>query len=182
MKKLITILFILAYINLYSQKCPVEGNAKTEKDKQSNILKNRKLKREKINTNITLLSILVPGNDTGRFKNTDYVALEGYIVDMKMGGPESCNCNSENKVDYDIHIYFGATLDAENENCMILEATPLFKEDISQYKGKKVRVETYLFFDAEHKGNAKNTCGSCRNIWRFTCWEGHPITKITLIN
>jgi hypothetical protein len=35
-----------------------------------------------------------------------------------------------------------------------------------------------MFFDEEHKGSAKNTCKTCEHVWRKTCWEIHPVTKI----
>jgi hypothetical protein len=185
MKIFLFFLYSIFSTQLMSQ-CPLEGNAKTAKEVRMNKNKNRDIKIEKIDTNITLSKLLKSGNDTARFKSTDYASIAGYLVEFKKGGSESCNCNSKDGAEYDIHIYIGRTINAKKEDCLVVEVTPKFKKiypDINykSMKGKIVIVTGYLLSDYEHMGNAKNTCVKCTNIWRKTIWEIHPVCEIKLV-
>jgi hypothetical protein len=98
---------------------------------------------------------------------------------------ESCNCGSIADSLQDIHIYIGTTPGAKKEDCIIVEVTPQFKKlnpnfNAKEFVGKKVNIYGYLFYDKEHRGNAKNTCMICTNVWRRTVWEVHPVVKIEL--
>ena len=68
---------------------------------------------------------------------------------------------------------------------MICEITPKYiGRDTIDFKskiGKKVRITGYLFYDLEHRHNAINTCNTCTNVWRASCWEIHPVCKIEVI-
>lgn len=171
---------------LYSQPCPVEGAGKNDKDKAANKYKNREIVAGKvINTKVTLQAVLVPGEDSKRFNPDDYVMITGYCVEVKQGGQESCNCESKIDSLQDNHIYIGLTPTAKKEDCMIVEITPRFKKlnkgfNLKSFVGKKINVYGYIFYDAEHKGNAKNTCNVCTNTWRASCNEVHPVVKIEL--
>ena len=180
MKKLLTLLLLST--SLLHAQCPVEGSATNDKDKIANRLKNRNITTKKIDS-INLQQVLAPGRDSARFSNTSYSMIEGYVVEIKDGGKESCNCGAEADSLIDVHIYIGLTPTAAKEDCMIIEVTPKFKKlyptlNLKKLKGKKVKIYGYMFYDEEHKGNAKNTCMKCTKVWRRTCWEIHPVVKI----
>lgn len=165
--------------------CPPQGDAKTEKKQRANVLKNRSIALSPVDTAVSLVKLLAPGEDSRRFSSSSYVRLTGYLVELKGGGKESCNCATEIEVQQDIHIYIGQTPHAEKIQCMIAEVTPEWKRlhkatDLKSMTGKQVTVEGYLFYDEEHKGNAVNTCKKCTRLWRKTCWEIHPVCKIYL--
>lgn len=166
-------------------QCPTEGKAKNAKEAQANRYKNREIIQGIVDTSVTLEKILAPGNDLNRFSPNSFVKITGYLVEVKPGGVESCNCKSKDKDTNDIHIYIGQTPNAPKTSCVIVEITPRFKWinkgfDVKQFVGKKVNVYGYLFYDEEHFMNAVNTCGKCTNNWRATVWEVHPVVKIEL--
>ena len=160
-------------------QCPVEGNPASD----ANRYKNRPIVMGTIDTTVTLSAMLQKGNDATRFSQNSFVKITGYLVEVKPGGVEACNCKSKDKDTNDIHIYIGLTSDAKKTECVIVEITPRFKWinkgfDVKQFVGKQVNVYGYLFYDQEHFMNAVNTCGKCTNNWRATVWEVHPVFKI----
>ena len=191
MKRIILLIFAITFsVTVFAQTvkpCPVEGTAKTDKDKIANRYKNRDIENaDEIDTTITLIKMLAPGEDSKRFNPDSFVKITGYIVEVKPGGIESCNCLSTDDQLQDKHIYVGLTPNAAKSNCIIVEVTPKWKKlnpnfNFKLFIGKKVNIYGYIFFDAEHKGNARNTCDHCANIWRATCNEIHPVTEIELI-
>ena len=179
-----TIILLLFSINLIAQ-CPVEGKAKNAKEAAANKLKNRDIVKGVIIDSITLGKILSPGEDSHRFSQNSYVKITGFLVEVKPGGQESCNCEEKLDTLTDTHIYIGQSPNAEKSDCMIVEITPRWKKlnkgvYVSLMKGKEVNVCGYLFYDEEHKGNAKNTCKVCTNTWRKTVIEIHPVVNIEL--
>ena len=179
-------LLSVGFISL-GQVCPPEGTGKNAKEKHANTLKNRSVivNKARIPMTLSLDSVLVIGQDSARFRDSNYVVMDGFVVEFKSGESESCNCNSVEEKNHDIHIYVGKTPDAKKENCMICEITPPYKNsvhpDVKSMVGQRVVVEGFLFYDAEHKGNAKNTCKRCTNTWRATVWEIHPVTLLEVV-
>lgn len=172
-------------LNLSAQ-CPIEGSAKNKKDAIANKLKNREIIKKNLTDSISLTMILIGnGDDSQKFSDTSFIKITGYLVEVKPGGKESCNCEASDDASTDTHIYIGLSPNAEKSECMIVEVTPRFKAlhkglNLHLMKGKEVYVSGYLFYDAEHKGNAVNTCKTCTNTWRKTCWEIHPVVDIEL--
>lgn len=183
-KALIILLFsAISFFAVAQQPCPDIGSATTVKKQLANQLKNREIISQPVNPYITLSQLLMGGEDSRRFTENDFVSLTGYLVEVREGGVESCNCAAEVDSLQDIHLYIGTTPHALKSECVIAEVTPKWKRlnrhvDIKDMKGKIVVVSGFLFFDAEHKGNAVNTCKKCTRVWRKTCWEVHPIVKI----
>jgi hypothetical protein len=148
--------------------------------------KNRDVTRPKKKAmEISLADVL--GNfkvaDSTRYHNGDYVTTSGIIVGTAEKGPESSNCKTATKKTGDLHIYLGLTPDEDLEDCMVVEITPAYKAKHKNYakdleKGAHVKVSGYMIYDFEHLANAKNTCRSCKSVWRKTCWEIHPVTEI----
>ena len=177
-------------------QCPVYGDASATnlKGRALNKAKNSPVKvPASWNIQSVPLSLFINSpkkNDASAYMNGAYAYTEGYITTKpEEKGPESCNCKKATvkKKNGDVHIYLGLDPNAPKSKCIVVEITPAYKKIHPDYinglvQGQKVRVEGLLLFDFEHKGNAANTCKSCSDVWRKTCWEIHPITKITLEN
>lgn len=204
--KLFFMLFLL-FPFLANAQCPDYGSSKNKSDSIFNTYKNRSVhvgkKRAKL---IPIDSILKDGRDSARFNNNMFVCTEGYVIAYKAGGSEQCNCNSEDPATFDMHIEIGKTPDAPANERMIVELTPKLrkergvfmtlsqvktkdtlsygfdKKDLKNMVGHKIKVTGYFFFDKEHAHNAKNSCHSCSKVWRKTCWEIHPVTKLIQVN
>lgn len=182
-------LMLLGTPQLFAQApCPAwGGQPKGSRLGNLNVAKNRSVVKPARKPMEVPLSDLL-GNfstpDSARYKNGTYVYTSGIVVfPPEERGPESCNCNQATKKTGDMHIYIGLNPDDEKEDCVVVEITPAYKLKHPDYattvaKGMHVKVTGFILYDFEHKGNAKNTCKSCSNVWRKTCWEIHPVTDI----
>ena len=203
--QVMSILFLFV-VGAYPQDvlngCPMEGNAKSEALKESNKLKNRwnLPEAEDFDSSITIDKLLEEGDDTDRFSANTAVTIVGYIVDVKPGGKETCNCKSGNPLYTDTHIEVSPELESEltpdkniRGQVLITEVTPRIRikkleegidwntKVLRKWIGKKVRIEGWLFKDKIHALESdnldpKNNKG--RKNWRTTIWEVHPITKM----
>jgi len=170
--------------------CAETGHSTAPASKQmENVHKNRNTAPPTINATITLGKILAPGHDQSRFKITDGATITGYLIIAKLAGPESCNCDSKNSIDHDIHLELVAdkTVTAENKR-MICEITPRWRKRLGQYgvvanlealarRGARVRITGWMFFDPDHENESENTHPGSPKNWRATGWEIHPVTK-----
>ena len=195
MKKIILFLFLFAglvfspSLRLYAQ-CPPEGNEPADSRLgKLNKAKNRSALpphgHNPIEIPLTGILGSIDEPDSVRYHNGAYVVTVGYITSYEEKGPESCNCDEGNKTDRtgDVHIYIGLSPDGPKSECMIVEITPAYKLLHPGYaseleEGKRVTIMGYMLYDFEHKGNAANTCTSCKKVWRKTCWEIHPVTDL----
>lgn len=186
MRNLLTILS-LASLQAFSQNpCPVKGDSKSPKLQHLDTLKNR-TKPGIIDRTVTLEKILAPGNDLSRFKTSQYVQVTGYVILVKPGGSETCNCHSKDADDLDIHIEIAEKPTDNAKDAMIVEINRFTKlqhpewtvASLKKLIGKKVTVEGWIFSDEEHKQNAVNSNPSGTDLWRRTITEIHPVLKIT---
>lgn len=177
---------------LTAQPCPKYGDATTPEKKKLNVAKNRgvNVSSTKVPEFLPLKNLLpsVKRDDRNLYADGAYVYSEGFLVSFEEEGPESCNCGKAKKSlkDGDVHMYLGLKKDAAKKNCIVVEITPAFKKKYPAYKqllqeNAKVRITGYLLFDFLHTKDAFTTCTSCAGIWRKTCWEIHPVTKIELL-
>ena len=167
--------------------CPQEGNSAKEKFKELDKLKNRTEKKSYIDENIDIETFLKGIDDRKMFSNDMYVTVTGYVVSVKYGGAETCECDSKEKNDEDYHIEIAEVGNETNKKkTMICEITREVRcvnyKELEKYKGHKVKIEGWLFFDEEHWQNALNTNISGTNLWRATCWEIHPVFSIEIID
>jgi hypothetical protein len=184
-KQMINIAVMLMIAFNINAQCPVKGDKDNLKFQHLDSLKNR-IDSSKVISNITLDDVLKTGDDTKRFNVKQYVKLIGYVIMVKDGGSETCNCHSKDKKDLDIHIEIALNSTDDAKHAMIVEINRYVKilnpkyntKDLKSLIGKKVKVEGWLFFDSEHKQNAINTSPNGTNIWRATCWEIHPVINI----
>ena len=171
----------------YSSKCSIYGDKPVRKFQILDSLKNRN-HAVLVNSTLKLTDVLTfKGDDTKQYNSSNYVQFTGYIILVKYGGAETCNCHSTDKNDLDIHIELALTPDATATSAMVLEVNRYTRHsnkamsDINNFKklvGKKVTVEGFMFLDDEHLQNAMTTNPTGGNNWRYTCWELHPLLNI----
>jgi hypothetical protein len=182
--------------------CPLEGKQSgSDGTKALNPLKNRFTfpKDDDIDKDVTLAGMLAPGDDVDRFDSTRAATVSGFVVDVKRGGKESCNCKAMQSVDMDTHIELALSKQATKPQRVIVEVTPRLRflmkkkgtdwttetlqkeDDIGGIKGKWVTVTGWLLFDSIHAEEAENTNPGNPANWRATCWEIHPVTKIDIL-
>jgi hypothetical protein len=181
--------------------CGATGTAVKAEVKTLNIRKNQfgSPTADDIDTDVTLAALVTPGEDEDRFDATKAARIVGFVVDVKVGGVETCNCKATNPIDRDTHIELAVTPDAPNNQRVIVEVTPRLRQHMKStgvdwttltlqshgdggIKGKWVEVTGWLLFDSEHTDAAENTSPGNPTNWRATCWEIHPITDIRVLD
>ena len=177
--------------------CGMEGSAKPANLKKLNQLKNRYAvpQANEINQSITLNAILAPGDDRTRWTSSFAAEVTGYVLDVKPGGGETCNCGKKDPVHTDTHIevVLKATNGASNQ-AVVVEVTPRIRAIMAasgadwstqtlrkQFRRKWVKVRGWMMFDSQHANAAENTNQGGANNWRATAWEIHPVTSIQIV-
>lgn len=179
--------------------CPPEGSATTERQERLNRLKNRMSEPTgaDLDPEVTLEELRRPGDDRDRWSTGMAATIEGYVLDAKATGAESCNCHATERRLTDTHLDIAEDAD-DTRQPVIAEITPVWRlihehqglENWSskavrdKYKGHRVRITGWLFFDEAHLYEADNTDPydtRGKANWRATCWEIHPITDIQLL-
>jgi hypothetical protein len=183
------------------QSCSPEGSAKRPEVKALNRDKNRfeAPSDDDIDADVTLAAMLAPGEDEQRFDQKRAARIVGFVVDVKVGGRETCNCGATNPIDRDTHLELALTPDAPPNQRIIVEVTPRLRKRMKAsgidwrtqtlqshgkdgIKGKWIEVTGWLLFDIEHTDGAENsTPGNPRN-WRASCWEIHPIIDLRVLD
>lgn len=178
-------------------KCPLEGKTSSDRIKKLNRDKNRYTlpTQDDLNADITLEKILQPGDDEDRFHNNEAVEITGYVINVKKGGIETCNCKAKEAEFRDTHIEMVLRPNqTDKSDRFIVEVTPRIRKKMKD-KGidwstnnlkdillhKWVKIQGWMFYDDEHWYNAYNTNPEGENVWRATAWEIHPITSIEII-
>jgi hypothetical protein len=192
MKILLLLLSLFYFSDLLSQTCPKYGSATDPEGKRLNRLKNRSVNvSDSDSAEYLPLKNLITSKkrkDRDLWSENAYVYTEGYLVSAEEQGPESCNCKKASKKlkNGDVHIYLALMTDAPKKNSVVIEITPAFKKENPEYAtclgvDNKIRVYGYLFYDVEHENASFTTCKKCDHIWRKTCWEVHPITRMEVL-
>ncbi len=172
--------------------CPKSGSATSAKQKQLNVAKNKSVTVSSSKTPefLALDSMITSTkqDDKDWFTVGRYIVTEGFLINAIEEGPESCNCgNADEKLkNGDVHMYLGLTKTAKPKDCIIIEITPAFKKNHTNYENfltlkKKIRVTGFLLYDFIHRKDALMTCTNCGKVWRNNSWEIHPITKIQVL-
>jgi hypothetical protein len=159
-----------------------------------NRLKNRTVAPLKTDVNpaISLSSVLEPGNDIGRWNESQAAIITGFVVAVKPGGPETVNCGATDPARTDTHIELALSADdSQGIQHMIVEVTPRWRAIMaakgkdwstsnlrSTLKGRKITVVGWMMLDKEHCNASENTNPVGAHNWRATCWEIHPITAL----
>ena len=179
-------------ISTAQSPCPNYGDASGDPAKATfNKKKNRIIRTSGAPEFLPLRNLLPTRqrSDFNLYWEGAYVYTEGILTSAEEQGPESCNCKQAREAakNGDVHMFLSLVDNAPKKNSLVVEITPAFKKKYPDYKSlltkhKKVRVYGFLFYDYEHEDVAFTTCKHCNNIWRKSCWEIHPITKIELVN
>ena len=189
MNRLATFVLLLLSSFMHAQTipfdCSIGGGSTDPHHRSADSLKNRSIiptKYESIE-----LSQLLTMKYTDTTNQHRAVAVSGYVMDMKEGGKESCNCGSAVYKDTHIYLVKDENVDDASE-AIIVEATPRMRSALGttkqlkdQYLHHHVVVYGYLFCDTEHKQNSTVDAGKGLH-WRGSVWEVHPITKIELLD
>jgi len=179
------------------RECGLEGTAKSEAGKAIDRLKNRFVAptTDQIDSDVSLAAILAPGDDLDRFDQNKGAKISGFVIDVKVGGVETCNCKAKDPIDRDTHIELGFAIDAPKTQRVIVEVTPRIRAQMKEMdkdwttdalrkalKGKWVEVTGWLLFDTPHVNEAENTHPGNPKNWRATCWEIHPVTGMEIFD
>lgn len=178
--------------------CPMEGSATTASARALNVQKNRFTDpvASDMNSAATLTAILQPGDDSTRWTTATAAEVVGRVHDVKLGRVETVNCRASEHELRDTHIELVlAATDSAPARRVVAEITPrwrhsmaLLGEDWSttairqRFKGRRVRIRGWLFFDSMHSDESENTAPGRPQNWRATAWEIHPVTSIELAN
>jgi len=182
-------LYLLTLTTPAAAQCGRFGDGKSAKMRTSDSLKNRSA--------ITAQPMIIPIDSILRqplstdywLLSTTFASITGYVVSVKYGGPESCNCKSTDKTDWDYHIVVAKDKDhIKPIDCMIFEVTRYNRADnpaltyafCKSLVGHYATFDTWLFPDIEHWNAAENTHPGGVHNWRRTIWEGHSIKSITI--
>jgi hypothetical protein len=179
------------------RECGLEGTAKSEAGKAIDRLKNRFVAptEGQFDLDVSLVALLAPGDDLDRFDQNKGAQVSGFVIDVKVGGIETCNCRAKNPVDRDTHIELGLAGKAPKTQRVIVEVTPRIRAQMKavgkdwstdalgkDLKGKWVKVTGWLLFDTPHINEAENTHPGNPKNWRATCWEIHPVTGLDILD
>lgn len=177
--------------------CKLDGTATTARLKALNQLKNRYTvpTDAQINHSITLSALLAPGDDKTRWNSSSGAEITGFVLDVKPGGPETCNCGKTDPLHADTHIelVLHAT-DTAMTQSVVVEVTPRLQAIMRtggtdwttntlrmQIRHKWVKVRGRMTFDSQHTNAAENTHPGGAHNWRATAWEIHPVTDIQVV-
>jgi hypothetical protein len=185
------------YVQSTGKKCGMDGTASSTPGKTLNQNKNRwnAPPAEAFDDEVTLAALLLPGDDVDRFNDKKAAKISGYVVGVKVGGKETCNCEAAAPVDRDTHIELALSKDATEIQRVIVEVTPRLRAQMNakgvnwstaalqrKLKGKWITVSGWLLFDTMHIKEAENTNPGGDKNWRATCWEIHPITAMDVMD
>jgi hypothetical protein len=177
--------------------CGMDGSATTARLKALNQLKNRYTvpKDNQIDSSITLSAMLAPGNDKTRWSSTSGAEVTGFVLDVKPGGGETCNCGKTDAAHIDAHMELVLnSTDTAGTQSVVVEVTPRLRAIMGssgtdwstkalkkQFRQKWVKVRGWMTFDSQHAGVAENTNPRGASNWRATAWELHPVTDIQVV-
>jgi hypothetical protein len=183
--------------------CGMSGRTKIARIKALNRQKNRYVApaQQHIDRNISIRDMLRPGNDANRFRTDRGAVIIGFVVSVKPGGIESCNCGAEQVKYRDTHIdiVMNPQEASDKTRHVIIEVTPRWRAIKAKASatgkrgvdwstpalansivGKWVIITGWMFFDGEHADEAENTHLNGKHNWRATASEVHPVTGIQL--
>ena len=191
----------LTDILIDGKKCGPHGSAKEgTKEHKSNVFKNRFDFPESadIDGSIDLEKISKAKENQPGFDNSKAVDIEGYVVEVKPGGKETCNCKTTKVGFKDTHIEIVVNPNKKDATKrVIVEVTPRIRRIMQDqgidwstsnlkqsFKNKFVKIQGWLFYDVSHdKENYADDPDDDigRSNWRATSWEIHPVTYIDVL-
>lgn len=178
--------------------CGMAGNARSKEVRALNRLKNRynrPMPEDYTRYGITLQAMVEAGDDRRRFTNSEAADVEGYVMDVRMGGVESCNCNATDPRYRDTHIVLVLNpKEKDLRRSVIAEVTPRWREQMrkrgldwstdglkKELKGKRVRIRGWMLYDWHYADESENGNPGGKKNWRATAWEIHPVISIEVL-
>jgi hypothetical protein len=147
-------------------------------------------KRSELDGSITLEKILDPRNDA-KFENSQGATITGFVPYVVPGeAQESCNCSRKDIRDIHIYVVSDEKYKDDKRHWMIVEISPRWQKKLgkdlktvrAEIQGEWVTFTGWMFYDAQHTGNAVNTNPRGKALWRATAWEIHPVTSYKVVN
>ena len=175
---------------MHAAPCGIHGSARLgTREYTLNVFKNRSQAPRAINPRI-ILEKLARG---ARYDNSEAAAIVGYVVLIKSGDAESCNCGARDDAHMDTHIALVTDLASANDKSkhIVVEVTPRTRRRYrfpstgtlkKQILHKRVMVTGWLFYDSMHEHNSANTNPHGTQIWRLTCEEIHSVSGIKVLH
>jgi len=112
------------------------------------------------------------------------VQAVGFLVGVKLEGPESTNCHSAEPAERDFHLWFANSSDDDKSEAVVVEITPRIRSQHASWsrtnlkrlvtQGPRIRISGWIMMDPEHPDQVGKT--------RKTLWEIHPILKIEVFS
>ena len=208
MKKILFVASMLLVTQTYAQQwadlkegditCPQGGDKPVLRYMKADSLKNRYTVPNKYNEIKFQEMYSMKYTDKTHSQN-EAVYLHGYVIEVKNGGSETCNCHTKDTKWFDTHIVISNDInDKDASHGIVVEITPRLRGVVAQnfgvtwnqfdtkfirnkILGHEVTVYGYLFNDEEHKTNSVADGGK-GNLWRGTCFEIHPVCEIKVID
>ncbi len=176
--------------------CPPEGKGG---DPQLNLLKNRVDRGDYVTVSFDSLTTLTwPKNverqlmdqwsESSRNFISQYagipIKVEGYIINLREGTPDSAECNWDSSSYLDWHLSFTKNPRDERTQSVLAEVTPRVRlnhrwtidsiHSLIMGDHVPVRVSGWLYFDPEHPGDL--------GVTRSTLWEINPVMQIEVLD
>lgn len=174
--------------------CGMAGDTKVVRLQALNRIKNRYVPPtpRELDPAVSIESLLRPGNDVRRWSMQRAARITAFVVDVKPGGDESCNCKADAPEMKDTHIEVVLNPQvASKSQHLVVEVSPRIRTamaaknvDWSTTTLRKlalhqwITVTGWLFLDQEHTNAADNTHPGGKHNWRATAWEIHPVTDL----
>lgn len=116
----------LDVIPLGGKDCGLEGDAKGADVKALNRLKGRYNSpvTSDFDQTVTLTAMISPGDDENRFDTKSAATVIGYVLEVQVGGKETCNCHATADDDRDTHIALALSEDGDKTQSVVAEVTP----------------------------------------------------------
>jgi hypothetical protein len=118
------------------------------------------------------------------------VEVTGFMLKVKRGSAESCNCELTHSVDNDIHLVLVGDPESDGEETSVTaEITPRIRgnghpdwivKNVNDLEGEFVKVTGWLMLDTKHIKQTHRLPNERTNkaLVRATNWEVHPVTKL----
>jgi hypothetical protein len=176
--------------------CPPEGKGG---DPQLNLLKNRTDRGDYANVSFDALTTLTWPKNVERLSMDRWpepsrnfiaqyagtpISVEGYIVNLREGAPDTADCNWANSAYLDWHLSFTGGPRDERSQSVLAEVTPRIRlnhrwtvdsiHNLIMGEHVPVRLSGWLYFDPEHPGDV--------GLTRATLWEINPVMQIEVLD
>lgn len=112
------------------------------------------------------------------------ISVEGYIVGVREGPPDSANCNWDTSSYLDWHLSFAKNARDARALSVLAEVTPRVRinhrwtldviHSLIMGDHIPVRLSGWLYFDPEHPGDL--------GVTRSTLWEINPVMQIQILD